>query len=369
MSNDFTGQADLQLIRYSQVWEDHAVLTGALRVSNEDDVLSICSAGCNALALLLEGPRSVTALDVSAAQAALLSLKIAAIEHLPLSGLLELLGVEPGDALARYGELRPALPEEARAYFDPRPDLLREGIVHAGRLERYFRGFQREHLLRLHPPEVVARLLAFDDPAEQARYFDEVVATEPFRQAFIAYFGQENLQSRGRDPAQFRYVSAADIGAEFLRRLRALIGRTPLGHSPYMTYFFTGHLPGEAHRPSYLQPEGFARLRPLLPRLRVVVEDLGAFLQREPPGAFSKANLSDIFEYMSEEDCAGLLGALAARMRRGGRLAYWNLLVPRSSEGRPVPGLRHLSEDAARLHETDRVFFYESLHIEEIVAP
>src|SRR5437868_11066612 len=115
MSNDFTAKADLEIVRYSQVWEDHAVLEQALRVGPDDDVLSICSAGCNALALLLAEPRSVTALDVSAAQIAVLELKLAGIRHLAHADFLALIGVaanadDDGDALAHYRAVREALP-------------------------------------------------------------------------------------------------------------------------------------------------------------------------------------------------------------------------------------------------------------------
>ena len=67
---------DLSIIRYSQCWEDPACLYAGLDIGPEDDVLSITSAGCNTLALLLKGPRSVTALDFNPAQSHLLQLKV-----------------------------------------------------------------------------------------------------------------------------------------------------------------------------------------------------------------------------------------------------------------------------------------------------
>jgi NADP-dependent 3-hydroxy-3-methylglutaryl-CoA reductase len=368
MSSDFAQTADLQIVRYSQVWEDHRVLEDALRITTEDDVLSICSSGDNVLALLLRGAASVTAIDVSSAQAALLDLKLKAIAGLSHSDFLILLGIEPGDAPARYGVIRDTLSEETRVFWDARPELLREGIVHSGRLERYFHGFQREYLSRLHSKETIARLLSFDEVREQALYFDDVIATPEFCAAFRSYFGRENLQTRGRDPAQFRYVSAEDVGSEFLRRLRALCGRTLLGSSPYMTYFFTGRVAAAAHRVPYLRAENYARLRSLLPRVRLVVSDLRAYLEAQPEGAFSKANLSDIFEYMSASDSGVLLQILGERIRAGGRIAYWNLLVERSSQQHRVPRLKNLHEESRRLHDRDRLFFYQAFQVEEVVS-
>ena len=366
MSNEFTQATDLQIIRYSQVWEDHRVLEDALRISADDDVLSICSAGDNVLALLLRGPASVTAIDVSPAQTALLELKLKAIAELSHSDFLILLGVEPGNALSCYGMIRDRLSEGARSFWDGRPEILQDGIVHSGRLEKYLHGFVREHLSKIHAAPVISRLLSFSDPTDQARYFDDVIATPEFCLAFRGYFGRENLQTRGRDPAQFRYVSAEDVGAEFLRRLRALCSRTLLGKSPYMSYFFTGKVVGAADRVPYLHPENYARLRSLVSRVKVEVTDLGAYLLAQPEGTFSKANLSDILEYMSSDEAGLLLQTLGERMRVGGRIAYWNLLVDRSSQQHRVPRLRHLHDESRRLHDRDRIFFYQAFQVEEV---
>ena len=70
------------IVRYSQVWEDHALLEDGLEIPPGDDVLSIASAGCNVLALLLREPLSVAAVDLNPAQLALVELKLRAIEEL-----------------------------------------------------------------------------------------------------------------------------------------------------------------------------------------------------------------------------------------------------------------------------------------------
>ena len=49
-------------ITYS-LWEDHKVLEAALDIHEDDNILSLTSAGCNVLALLLKNPKSITAID------------------------------------------------------------------------------------------------------------------------------------------------------------------------------------------------------------------------------------------------------------------------------------------------------------------
>ena len=54
------------------------------------------------------------------------------------------------------------------------------------------------------------------------------------------------------------------------------------------------------------------------------------------------------------------------RGRRGGRVAYWNMLVPRRRPDDMAGRLEPLDELAARLHAADRAFFYSALRIETI---
>ena len=55
-------------IGYSQCWEDPATVREALRITPDDDVLAVTSGGCNVLALLLDRPHSITAVDINPAQ-------------------------------------------------------------------------------------------------------------------------------------------------------------------------------------------------------------------------------------------------------------------------------------------------------------
>ena len=92
-------------------------------------------------------------------------------------------------------------------------------------------------------------------------------------------------------------------------------------------------------------------------------------LNDEPCDSIDRFNLSDIFEYMSEENTAALLTRCIDHGRPGGRLVYWNMLVPRSCPGPPHPlaeRLRPLDDLAYRLHQRDRAFFYNRLVIEEL---
>ena len=91
------------------------------------------------------------------------------------------------------------------------------------------------------------------------------------------------------------------------------------------------------------------------------------FLQGSQSRDIDRFNLSDIFEYMSEDNYRHLLEQLVGRGRKGGRLAYWNMLVPRSRPESMADRLRPLPELSQKLHLQDKAFFYSRFIVEEIL--
>ena len=359
---------DLREVRYSQVSEDHFLIEEALRIGPDDDLLSIASGGDNVLALLLQGPRSLTAIDMSPAQAALLELKLAGIRRLDHTEFVSFMGAREDKGRSMlYARLRDGLPATARAFWDSRPAQIEAGVLHCGRLERYFRLFRETYLPSVWPAGLAHRLMEAPDLATQERTFEEDAATPAFRELVSWFFGQETMAEHGRDRAQLRHVQATDFGAHFMTRLRHVSTRLPLRGNFYFEYLFTGRYRDLAAGPPYLRPHTFARLKDLLERVTVVTDELERFLTASPPLAFSKANLSDVFEYMSEELSERVLAALASRLRPGGRLAYWNLFVPRSRPESLRAILRRDPGLGRDLWQRDRCPFYSAFQVEEVL--
>ncbi len=224
----------LDTLRYSAVWEDHRLLEGALDLGPGDDVLCIGSAGDNALALLLQDPASVTALDMSPAQAALIKLKLAALADFDRwEELAALIGLIDGDPLALYERLRPRLDDQATGWLDAHADDVAAGLLHRGRLEAYFAAFREQHLERLWPDDLMDRMLA-TDLAGQRAIFEREADTPAFAAAFADFFGRENMERQGRDPAQFAHVAGGDPGRYFHRRASWAFRAFPLSDNPYV---------------------------------------------------------------------------------------------------------------------------------------
>jgi S-adenosylmethionine-diacylglycerol 3-amino-3-carboxypropyl transferase len=73
--SQIAGKARFDAIRYAQLWEDADVLTAALEHRPGATLVSICSAGDNALAMLTLDPARVVVVDLSPAQIACLELR------------------------------------------------------------------------------------------------------------------------------------------------------------------------------------------------------------------------------------------------------------------------------------------------------
>ncbi len=356
------------VIRYSQVWEDYALLQRALAVGPGDDVLSIGSAGCNVLALLLDEPRSITAIDLNPAQSALVELKLAAIRALGYDEFVAFIGARDGfDRVGLYHRVRPALSAAARRFWDAHPAELVVGVMHAGRLDRYFQTFQREHLPAfISRPELDA-FLTLDDREQQRALFARHFDNDAFRARFAAYFGPESLARNGRDPSQLAYVGGVDVVGLLWERFRYACCDIATRGNFYLEYFFTSRYRDLELGPPYLRRGAFRRFAALVDRVEVVSDELGHHLDGVVAGRYSKANLSDLFEYLSEAESEALFAALGRALRRGGRIAYWNLVVPRAPVGPSRARLRSRSETAAALWRHDRAFFYRAFHLEEVL--
>ena len=197
---------------------------------------------------------------------------------------------------------------------------------------------------------------------EQTAFFERVFSAPQFVALFKKYTGKEMIASSGRDPAQFAYVKESETGDYFYKRFRYVCTQIKAKNNFYLSYLLSGKYRDlEQSSPQYSKA-GFAKLKERIADLSVVEEPLDKTLLRHDSGYFSKVNLSDLFEYLSQEESNQLFGLLYDRLRTGGRIAYWNLLVPRQSEG---CGFKPLDTLSNALWNEDRCFFYSRFLVEE----
>lgn len=356
-------RASFEFIRYASVWEDADVLLRALApVARGGRLLSIASAGDNALTLLTLDPAEVVAVDLSAAQLACVELRMAAFRALEYDELLRFLGVEASaDRLAAYRSLQQHMSSDARSFWDSHPDWIERGAIHVGKFERYFGVFRERVLPLVHSRARVGRLLAPHDRAAREAFYRDVWDTRRWRLVFRIFFSRFLMGRLGRDPAFFDQVEGT-VGERILARTRYALTALPTATNPYLVYILTGNFARNA-LPAYLRREHFAAIRERLDRIRLLRGPA-----EQAPGPFDGFNLSDIFEYMSPAEHERAYAGLVGHARPGARLVYWNMLVPRSCPPALRDRVRPLDDLAAELHADDRAWFYQTLRVDEVVA-
>jgi S-adenosylmethionine-diacylglycerol 3-amino-3-carboxypropyl transferase len=366
MTSEVAAKADFSGVRYAQCWEDADILLQALALRPGSVCLSIASAGDNALALLSQRPARVIALDLSPAQLACLELRVAAYRELSHAELLELIGSSPSSRREDlYRRCRSQLAPAVRAFWDARPADVAQGIGGAGKFEHYFALFRGRILPLIHSRRRVEALLQGGTPEERRTFYERHWDTWRWRLLFKVFFSRFVMGRRGRDPSFFQYVEGS-VSARILECTRYALTELDPAANPYLQWILLGR--HTTALPYALRPENFEAIRANLGRLEWRQQSVEDFLDGQDRDSIDGYNLSDIFEYMSADNYHRLLEKLAACGRPGGRLAYWNMLVPRSRPEALAGRLRPLDDLARKLHGRDKAFFYSRFVVEEVAG-
>lgn len=364
MRSEAASHADFSAIRYAQCWEDADILMDGLAILPGDTCLSIASAGDNSLAMLACGAGRVVALDLNPAQLACLELRVAAYRELSHPELLELIGslssVRRGDL---YRRCRSQLGSDTRAFWDAHSADIETGIGGAGKFERYFALFRQRIMPLVHSRGTIDGLLLGGTPAERDEFYRKEWDTWRWQLLFRIFFSRFVMGRLGRDPSFFRYVEGS-VAERILARTRHALTFLNPADNPYLQWILTGR--HTTALPFALRPEHFESIRANLDRLEWHCLPLEEFLEQEGADSIDRFNLSDIFEYMSEDNHQRLLERLVRAGRSGGRLAYWNMLAPRSRPESMAGVLLSLESEARQLFQQDKAFFYSAFVLEEI---
>jgi S-adenosylmethionine-diacylglycerol 3-amino-3-carboxypropyl transferase len=377
MRSEVASKADFSGIRYAQCWEDADVLLEGLDIQPGDVCLSIASAGDNSLALLTRRPGRVIALDLSPAQLACVELRVAGYRELEHAELLELIGSTPpplsppnlggdkrGGRAALYQRCRSLLSAGVREFWDAHPNDIENGVGSAGKFERYFARFRGLILPLVHVRSRVEALLRGGTRAERLAFYKRQWDTCRWRLLFRIFFSRFVMGRMARDPSFFTYVEGS-VADRILARAKHAVTELNPAENPYLHWIMSGR--HTTALPLALRPEHFEVIRNNLERLEWRCQSVEDFLQSQDGRTIDRFNLSDIFEYMSPENYQRLLGQLASHGKIGGRLAYWNMLAPRSRPESMSAQLRPLEELSQRLHWQDKAFFYSRFIVEEII--
>ncbi len=363
MSKTLTDKASFDFIRYANCWEDADVLLQGLDIKEGSRILSVASAGDNSFSLLTTNPEIVVAADISEVQLWLVELKKAAFQNLSYEEVLGFLGfTQSAERKKIFAELKQSVSKECKNYFELNIHLIEAAIISQGKFEKYLQLFSKKILPWVHSAKTIDQLIAVKTEAEQKLFYNRHWNTWRWRLLFKLFFSRVVMGRFGRDPEFLKEVDAHVSKTIFWQSEKHL--QTVLAQENWILYY---NLKGEfgSKLPHYVRPENFAAIKSNLERLHIkqgYAEEVA-----KQYGKFDCMNLSNIFEYMNKDRFTATANQLIDASEQGGKLAYWNLMVPRTISKQLPQRAAYCKELSSQLSSADKGFFYHSFIIDEVI--
>jgi len=355
--------AKFDIIRYAQVWEDAEILIEALQINENDNILSIASAGENAISMLIKNPNKVYAIDLNANQIACSEFKIVCYKYLEYQECMELIGVfESENRLELYKKIENYLSDKTKQYLNENLEIVKKGIINAGKFENYFNIFGKKVLPLIHNKKTRKELLTKKTKEERYEFYNKKWNNMRWKMLFRIFFSRTVMGKLGRDKAFFRYVNV-NVAEHILERTKYAITELDTSENSYLHYIINGKY--ENVLPVAYRKENFEKIKQNIDKIVLLSETVETFIERDDVDYISKYNLSDIFEYMSDEQMCGIFEKIFTKSGTGSRVAYWNMLADKRAS-KYFENLEYKENESQKLLNKDKAFFYSNFIIEEI---
>lgn len=348
-------------IRYANCWEDADILLDGLKPASSSKILSIASAGDNSFALLSSNPEIVVAVDISKTQLHLCELKKVAIQNLEREECLQFLGFwSDKNRLKTYENLKSQLGREAKAFFDQKTSEIQNGIIHQGKFEKYFQLFSQKILPFIHSRKTVEKLFQEKSELAQIDFYKNKWNTWRWRMLFKLFFSKAIMGKFGRDPEFLKQVEIP-VAEYIFRKAEAHLQSQSAQQNFILHYNLTGQF--GVHLPYYLREENYGKIKRNLTALKLFEGYAQDVLDQYD--AFDYMNLSNIFEYMDVETFKNTGKELINGLKKGGKMAYWNLMVDRQLSKEFPQDLALQASVSDDLTQKDKGFFYHQILIDQ----
>jgi S-adenosylmethionine-diacylglycerol 3-amino-3-carboxypropyl transferase len=363
MRKSLTEKVSFDFIRYANCWEDADVLLKGLNLKPRSKILSIGSAGDNSFSLLTTQPDLVVAVDVNKIQLYLIELKRVCIEHLEYENLLEFLGFKPStNREETFNQLKGYLALDVKSYWESNMDQISAGIISQGKFEKYFQLFSRKILPWIHSSKTTEALLSPKTAEAQKEFYDKDWNTWRWRLLFKIFFSKYVMGKFGRDP-EFLTEVKVPVGDFIFNKAGEHLQSVYAQNNFILRYNLTGNFGNLL--PHYLQKENYDLVKTNLHKLKI--KEGYAEAAFEEYGRFDAMNLSNIFEYMPMDLFKKTAEQLIHNTNSGGRLAYWNLMVPRKISEHFAQEVAYLKERSEDLTKIDKGFFYKQVIFDQVL--
>jgi S-adenosylmethionine-diacylglycerol 3-amino-3-carboxypropyl transferase len=352
-------QVSIFKLVFTHNWEDPESDHAALQIKKDDALMAITSGGCNVLGFLLFDPQVIYSLDINPTQSYLLELKMAAIKRLDFNAFLSFAGFrESKSRLDYYEKIKPLLSEDARTYWDEQNSVIKKGFIMNGQYEMFIK-IAGKLIMFLQGKKRVLDLFHEKSKKEQEAYFDNIWNTKRFHYMFKILFNKWVLAKRGLVADYFHFDDGSKSFSEsFYNRSKNAFRNIPIKGNYFLSLYLLGKYQNEKEVPAYLKQENYEKIKSRIDRIKIITADAQSWIDSMPDESIDCFALSNICELMSEKDTHRLFLGVHKTARKGARVIFRNLMIPRE-----VPDDlrdRIVKEEALskRIYTNDRSFVY-----------
>jgi S-adenosylmethionine-diacylglycerol 3-amino-3-carboxypropyl transferase len=360
---------------YNTCWEDPRCDRELMNFQSDSEIVMITSAGCNALAYLLDEPAQINCIDVNPRQNSLLQLKLAVFRNSSFEELFSLFGDgKHKDFSSLYkGKLIDYLPDFAREYWDSHTHYfsgkgIRKSFYHYGTSGTFAWMASRYLKTNKKLNKSVQALLSSQTLEEQTAHYlkveqriiNNIVEWLVNRHLTMSMVGVPRSQ-------QELFVTQYERGAlGYIQEcLRKVFTERPVKDN----YFWRLYMNGAYTRdccPAYLEEQNFASLQAQVDKVKTNNMTMANFL-KENPGQYSHYILLDHQDWLAANDVDALeeeWRLILDNSRPGTRI----LLRSAASEVDFFPdfvkkAVEFEQEVTASTHQKDRVGTYASVYM------
>ncbi len=338
----------------------------ALQVGHRDRVVGVISSGDVLLALLASNPESVIGFDSNSAQTVLAHLKAAAISTLSVENYMQFMGLKEADAqtrVATFNQISSNLPSFARKDLLNKQKLIEEGILNQGMTYLIIQVLTAL-MTRLMSQETLALFLGNRGTDEdRLKKLHQLIQRWPLR-----YLLQPLLKALAPClkwlffPHRFCRISSRpdEIIADFFNTFRDLLVQG-VRQNPVLSRSVVGHIHPEWWQ--YLYNDlTFQEIRNNLHRLSLNTDDILSGLGRIPEGWATRVYLSNVADYLSDEQLSELVQGLRRTTAPGARIVYYSMY---DRDLLYMLGPTIPENELRALQHTDNVFIYPIIMVRQ----
>ncbi len=337
-----------------------------LNIRSGDRILSIASGGEVPLSLMsLNEDIAITAVDISEAQIMLCRLKIKAAIHLEFPENGKFLGYAvmlKRDRREIYIEkIRPLLTDDEVAFWDKHLFLIDQGVVSGGRFEQYLQKVRLAVNLIVGRKNI-RRLVDSQSLEEQVSVFDKFISTRKSLQLlFKIAFHPAIYKKRGLQEQALIHADKT-TGERFYGKFRDFCTSSEAAGNYFLQYFMCGECLTKKAYPHFLQPENRQRLIKNLNRFELRQTTFEQALADSERNYFNKIHLSNLGDWLNEEDFKQVLNAIKRKCSEG-TIICSRYLQKNHFAYKPVPGFIVDESLSIVVQSRDRFPFYGILAI------